>query len=306
MLLKHAFNVLISRYSIVFKMILYYFVVILVFTVVAFSIIQPIIADVTTQIQDTGIALQIKEFITKFFTGDSSFIETIHAAHKSALEIIEILKANSSAVGKCIAVVVVFLVACIYVINLGKLPFSDVINHFMNSNSRYGFLANFFANLKQSALYSLLYLVTVLPCNLLVFAAVFFLGYGLAQAGHLLLALPLCMLVGLVLYTVRSWLFAGWIPAIVVDHMPVHKALITGTKSLNKIVVPLWLTFFMLLFLSYLFVAASAAFTFGFGLFIAFPTASMLFKVAELVLYYNAHDYHYYVADDTVISRPIV
>ena len=299
--IKHSLNILMSRYGIIFKVIVYSIIALLFLLTIAYSIAAPIMSDTVQAIRDTGWSEKIETFIRAFFNGEENISNTFSNIGLSIGQIYSILVNNHVAVLDCIAVFIVFAVVAIYVLNLAHLSYSDVINHFMNSNSRFGFVSNFIFNLKKSALYSLLYLATKLPLMLVVCVIVFFVGYGLASYS-VLLALPICYIVGILLFSLVNVLFMGWVPAIVVDGVPVHKAINAGVDVIGKHFAYSYMNSFMAHFLASIFIVVCAIGTFGAGILIAVPTAIMFRKILELVLYYSARGYKYYSSDATIIE----
>ena len=300
--IKHSLNILMSRYGIIFKVIVYCAIALLFMLTIAYSIAAPILEDTVQAIHDTGWNDTIEAFVRAFLNGEQNVSDTFSNIGLSIGQIYSILVNNHVAVVDSIVVFVVFAVVAIYILNLAHLSYSDVINHFMNSHFRFGFISNFIYNLKKSALYSLLYLVTKVPLALVVCTIVFFMGYGLVKSGLLLLALPLCYMVGILLFSLVNVLFMGWVPAIVVDGVPVHKAINAGVDVIGKHFTYSYMNSFMANFLSGLFVVLCAICTFGAGLLIAVPTAIMFRKILELVLYYSAKGYKYYSSDTTVVE----
>ena len=300
---KHSLNILISKYSVVFKMIVYYAILLLLLVSIAAGIVAPIFAEMSAEIQSTGVGSQVHLFFNEFIHGDSSIIETFQAIGVTVGTIIDIVKHNNTAVINGLVVIAVFAILYIYLISFANLVCSDVINNFMNSNSRFGFISNFIYNLGRSALYGLLYMITYLPATIIGLVATYFIGYGLVKGGAILLAFPIAVLFFLVWQSLVLTVFAGWLPAIVVDKKNVAKALVTGPQKLFKNFGYCWMSVFVTMFLCFIFVSASTVFTFGIGFVIAFPTAVVAVKILELVLYYNANGYKFYETDKMVTEE---
>ena len=304
--LTHSLNILIYKYGVVFKMIAYYAILLLIFVSIAAGILSPIFSEMYAEIQETGVTVQLHQFFDEFLQGDSSLIETFQAIGVAVNSIIDIVVNNNMAVTKGLVVIGVFAILYIYLVSFANLVCSDVVNNFMNSASRFGFLSNLIYNLGKSALYGLLYLVTYLPATACSVAVTYFVGYGLVKGGAFLLAFPACCMTFLVLQSLVLTVFAGWLPAIVVDKKNVAKALVEGPKSILKDHFGYcWMTMFVTMFLCFIFVMISTFFTFGFGFIIAFPTAVVAVKILELVFYFNAHGYKFYETDKKVAEETL-
>ena len=302
---KHSLNILICKYGVVFKMIAYYAILMLLLVSIAAGILAPIFSEMTAEIQETGVYDQLRLFFREFIQGDSSLIDTFQAIGVTVGTIIDIVKHNNTAVINGIIVICVFAALYIYLLSFANLVCGDVVNNFMNSNSRFGFISNFIYNIGRSALYGLLYMVTYMPATLIGIMLTYFIGYGLAKGGALLIVFPLCVLIFLVWQSLVLTVFAGWLPAIVVDKQKVGKALVEGPKKLFRNFGYCWMSVFVTMFLSFIFVSACTVFTFGIGFVIAFPTAVVAVKILELVLYYNANGYKFYETDKTVTEETL-
>ena len=303
--LKHSLNILISKYGVVFKMIAYYAILLLIFVSIAASIVSPIFSEMYAEIQETGVTAQLHRFVEEFLQGDSSLFDTFQALGKAVNSIIDIVVANNKAVTTGLIVLGVFALLYIYLVSFANLVASDIVNNFMNSNSRFGFMSNFIYNLGRSALYGLLYMVTYLPATIVGLVITYYVGYGLVKGGAILLAFPMCVMLFIVYQSLVLTIFSGWLPAIVVDRISVAKALIIGPKKILSHFGYCWMTMFVCMFLCFVFVAACSAFTFGFGFVIAFPTAVVAVKILELVLYFNANGYKFYETDKTVAEETL-
>lgn len=291
-----------SRYGIIFKVIVYCLIALLFLLTIAYSIASPILADMIKAIRDTGWHERLNDISQGFFNGNVGLNDAVNEFGNSLSAIIVIFRNNTGALVKSIVVFVVFAVVALYILNLANIAYSDVINHYMNSKFRFGFTSNFIYNLKKSALYSLLHLLTKTPLVLIATAATFFTAYGLMRSSISILALPIAYTLGILLYSIINVLFMGWVPAIVVDGEKVPKALQSGFEVIGKHFGYSFMNSFMSIFLSGLFVFLCATATFGAGLLIAIPTAVMFRKILELVLYYSAKQYKFYTNDTNVVE----
>ncbi|NCA67222.1 MAG: hypothetical protein EOM87_04060 [Clostridia bacterium] len=304
MSLKHALSILLSRFTIIFKIILYFVVVMLIFVTIAGSALAPTIRTVKSEIENTGVFTEFKEGFVKLTKGDSDFTESFQRASASLGEIAEIFTNNRTRVIWAIAIVMLFVLLAAYVMTLSYVSFSDIINHFMCTNSRFGFLSNFISNLKRSLLYGLMHLLTVSVSNILIGYFLLFLTGVLLQAIGILCA-PIILTLGVLLYSLKSTVFAGWLPAIVHDNKKVLPALVAGIRTISERGSEAFLSFVMMHSLALIMVIVFSFTTFGAGLIIAIPTVMMFHRTLELVLYYNANEYKYYVDNEKVIKISI-
>ena len=87
---KNACNILLSRYSITFKLIIYYTLVVAIFLAIAFCILQPIWGEVWTEITNTHFFAHISDSFDKFLDGDSSYLTAVQEASQAFVNIKEI------------------------------------------------------------------------------------------------------------------------------------------------------------------------------------------------------------------------
>lgn len=304
MSLKHALSILLSRFSIIFKMILYFMVVVLIFSTIAGSVFAPTIRAISNDIADTGIVADFKEGLTKLTQGDPTFTESFERASASLDQVADIITNNRSKFMWSIIIVILFFVLAAYVLSLSYISYSDIINHFMSSNSRFGFISNFIANLKRSLLYGLMHLLTVTLSNwLIAYFLMFLTGVLLKSIG--IFSAPIIITLGIVLYSLKSTVFAGWLPAIVHENKKVLPAFVHGIKTISERGSQAFLSFIMMYTLAFVTIVLFSFTTFGAGLILIIPTAMMFHRALELVLYYNANDYKYYVDNERVIKKSI-
>ncbi len=304
MSLKHSLNILLSRFTIIFKMIGYFFIVVLIFVTIAGSALAPTIRTVSAEIQQTGFIEDFREGLVKLTKGDPTFTESLESATESFEQIGDIFSNNRTKVVWAIVIVALFIIGAAYVMTLAYVSFSDIINHFMCSNSRFGFVSNYIFNLKRSLLYGLMHLLTVSLSNILIGYLLLFLTGVLLKAIGILCA-PIILVIGILLYSLKSTIFAGWLPAIVHENKKVLPAFVHGIKHTSERGSEAFLSFVMTHSLSFIMIIIFSFTTFGAGLVIAIPTIMMFHRTLELVLYYNANDYKYYVDNERVINISI-
>lgn len=304
MSLKHSLSILLSRFTIIFKMILYFTIVILLFSIIAGSALSPTIKTVSSEISQTGVVQDFKEGVIKLTEGDPTFTESFERATDSLDLVGDIFTQNRSKMIWAIVILAIFFIVAAYVISLSYVSFSDIINHFMCSNSRFGFLSNFISNLKRSFLYGIMHLVTVSLSNILIAYLLLFLTSILIKAIGILCA-PIILILGVLLFSLKSTVFAGWLPAIVHENKKVLPAFVYGIKTISDRGSEAFLSFVMMYVLAFIMIIIFSFTTFGAGLIIAIPTVMMFHKTLELVLFYNANEYKYYVDNERVINISI-
>lgn len=285
-------------------MILYFFVIALVFVTIAGAVLTPTIRIVSEEVTSTGIVYDLKEGFLKLSKGDSTFTESFERASESFEQITNIFTLNRRKLIASVIVIIVFFFFAAYVMSLSYISYSDIINHFMSCNSKFGFVSNYISNLKRSLAYGLIHLCTITVINgLIAYSLLLLSGLLLKTIG--LFSAPIIISLGIVLYALKSTIFAGWVPAIVHENKKILPALIHGIKTTTERGSQAFLSFIMMNIMVYVVVVIVSLTTFGAGLVIIIPTVMMFHRTLELVLFYNANDYKYYIDNETVIKRSI-
>jgi hypothetical protein len=235
MTVKHSLSIILSRFSVFFKTLIYTFVVLCVFFVICTSILSPIFADVRASVADTNFFGDISTAFRQFVKGEAEYAVSLESANLAFGNILDILAANNQKLVVSVIIIAVVALLCKYVLTLAYVSYSDIIHNFMQSNSYYPFLSNFIANLKRSALYALLHLFTVSLTNAIIVFLTVLLFIGLLKIITPLIAFIMCFMIIFLLFAAKNILFAGWLPALVCENGKVTTSLKTGFKAIKKI-----------------------------------------------------------------------
>lgn len=304
MALKHSINIFLSRFNLVYKMVVYFFVIVLVLSALNVSIVAPSVSAVIADIKSTGVLHYLKEGCMQFIRGEGEFSDSFNAMYNSFGEVQNILSGSGSTVVLLITVTLCTILVGAFLLSLSFLPFSDIINHFMNSKSNFDFLSNMVANVKKAAQYALAYTfigftlsALILYGSMLLFAALF------KTIG--LFSLPVVYAAALIAFSLKSVIFSGWLPAIVCDGKGIFRGFAHGLRQIAPHFTGVFWNFMFAHILGVSFVAIFGIVTFGVGFFVAVPSVFMVYRTLELVLYYNAKGYKYYVDKERVVRTSV-
>lgn len=299
MAIKHTAGIFISKFGLVYKIIVYFLIVVLLVGAITFAVAHPAIQKLVEKAGDTSFVMHAKNGFAKLLRGNDAFLDEFRLANDSFGEIAATVK---TAKGEWTALTVTFFVAfavVTYLLALSALPFSDILRNFMSSKSEFGFMSNLVANAGRAALYALLYTLFVFTSQvaICILTVLVFLEL-IPKLG--VLSFSVCYLILTLLSALKSTIFAGWLPATVTENVGVFKGFGVGLRAIGKRFMRSFWTF---VFLSWLLTALISAFgvlTFGVGLIIAIPSAFILHRIVELVLYFDACGYRYYIDAQTV------
>ncbi len=300
----HSLSILLNRYALVFKIITYFLIVSLLLGIIAVAILAPVLSGVIEQIETNGFFEKAIQGIRELVSGNPHSQETLQEVNNIWSKILDSFTPKMLTI--IIVILVVFIILAKFIYSLAYISYSDIINNFMSSNARYGFISNFISNLKRSLLYGLLSLVTIFPYELAVIVSGYFIYVGLTRATSFLIALPVLMIYICILMSLKSTIFSGWLPGMVRDNKRIHVALRESVSSIKKIFINAFGIYIVAYFLAAMFIVLSIISTFGAGIIISVPTVITFFITLESVIYYNATNHKYYINEKTVIETPVI
>lgn len=300
----HSLSILLNRYALVFKIIMYFLIVTLLLGIIALAILSPALSGVLEQIESTGFFSKVLEGLRELISGNPHSQETLQEVNGIWSSIVNSFTPRVQTT--VLVVVIVFVILTKFIYSLAYISYSDIINNFMSSNARYGFISNFISNLKRSLVYGLLNLVTSFPYDIAVLVSGYFIFIGITKAINFLVALPILMIYICILMSLKSTLFSGWLPGMVRDNKKIHVALRESASSVKKIFINAFGIYVVAYFLAAMFIVLSFISTFGAGLIISIPTAITFFITLESVIYYNATNHKYYINEKTIIQAPVI
>lgn len=210
---------------------------------------------------------------------------------------------SNAGIATGLACIGVFLYAfyC-FLFGLSYYALADIINNIMASNLKFGFASNLALNFKKCVKYSLCRLVIALPIDLIFFTIMVCIIFGLSRFIGLFV-LPIALVVGVVICSLRATLFAGWLPRLLFH--PEERVFTAFTRSLTYVKSNL-----SGLFKSY---AITFAFVYLFSTTFAIPTGGLMsivlpslyyfiLRAIELIGYYKTKGYSFYTDATTVIN----
>jgi len=299
MAIKHTTGIFISKFGLVYKIIVYFLIVVLIVGAISFAVAHPALKSLSEKIGDTGFVQHAKSGVAKLVRGNSDFLIEFQAAYDSFEELSATLRAEKAAWTKLTVTFFVSFAIITYLLALSFLPFSDIIRNFMSSKSEYGFMSNLVANGARAALYALFYTLIVFTSQIAITALAAVVVIKLMpEIG--VLSLTVGYLILTLLSGLKSTLFAGWLPAIVTENVGVFKGFAVGIRAIGKrFMRSFWTFVFLSWILTYL-ILSFGILTFGAGLIIGVPSLFITYRIVELVLYFDVCGYRYYVDEQTV------
>lgn len=305
MVVKHSANLLLSKFSLVYKLMLYCAIVVAIFTGIGIGVIVPLTRPLVNGIVGTGFFEHLSETVSLFFQGDVNYSTALQNLNNDITAIGAVIQNNYGALTGSIILIVVFFVLAGMFIGLADIPTVDILNNFMTSKSRYGFSSNFIDNIKLSVKYNLVKVLVTLVFDVGILALAVYLTTLIFSVNSLFaLFLFVFMVVGI--SAVRQSFTSLWLPAIVADNGKIFASLkysiVTTTKRFAK--------FFGTYFIVYLIIASIGILftlsTFGVGFVFMVPGSMLFTRCLEMVFYYTLNGKSFYTSVDKIVKPDVV
>lgn len=299
---KYSVSMLFSRMGYLMKVLVWVLICIVIAGSIGTGLMVPIVRafrtndDVATQLNE--VVSVVKDTVyarNNIFEAIVELIETVNALAGELLE-------NTGAFVGFIFVALFVYMLYSFLIGLIFYPTSDMINKMMSSSMKFGLASALAMNFKNAARYSFARCIVTLPVDVVIILIIYGLFVGLFK-GIGLVCLPFILLVTIILVSLRSTLFAGWLPRFMFN--PKEKVLTSFYRSLVAVKAnfrELIKAYAITTSLTYMLIVGFAIPTFGLILIIAPAMYYFMLRAIELVGYYKMNEMCFYVDDSNVIN----
>ena len=302
---KHSLSILTSRFSITYKLLAFILIITFLFSVLMVCAIYPTLSGLRNSVNELGLSNAIKDYLREALRGEpeaqAQAYEVLSSKFDAAADAIQ---KNSLQIN--LSVVWLVLIYLLYVVffSWGQYCVSDVINHHMNSNSKFGFSSNLAVNFKKAMRYSLLYTAITIGFMAVV-ALLYWLSFVTLFKIAPIVGLGSAVVIFVVALALRRALLFGWVPAMAADGLDVVEGLKKGMSLLKQrfvyafgLYVAYYLSWFAL-------VVGITVFTLGVGTLPAVAFSLALAQVCDLVIYYRTVGKRYYIDVLNVVDPSI-
>ena len=297
MLFRNSVSLLLTNFSNVWKILLYY----LICTVLTVLICLPILHPVVSKLSEANVFENFWALANNIFYNPTNMAYTIDDVINT---FISVVSSNSSQfLVNYILFGVVIVFVCPFMFGLASLAVGDVLYGFMTSQVRYSFTGSYIRNLGKSCLYCLTKILFILPLNLIIVAV----AYGvikiatLGSIGYVFLAILVFAFL-LMLIALKVSLFNCWMPTMAVLNIGPFKALKTSFKTAFRKFGSIYSTAILFTMTSVVFSLCFGIFTFLLALVIIIPLIVLTFIVFQMVSYFTSQGMRFYVYPDMFIS----
>lgn len=305
---KQAGSILISNFSLTFKLFLYIVVITLIVAAIAVGIFAPIMNLFLSGEAVGTIVSNFTDHANGFIKGNASLYDTFSLLKDDVGDMINYIISLNWFIPALVTIVIFIYLLYLFLFTLSSMPIADIINNSMASNLKYGYLSNFALNFRRSVRYSLAKIVVFFPIDLCILGVLVGLGYGiyfLISEVQILgyFGLGLMLVIGLVLASIRQTCFSGWIPRLIFHpDEGVFKALKNSFKFVKPDFGKLMLLYACIYFCLYFLVTVVGLFTFGLMSFLAPSISYVMLRIVELVSYYKINKLKFYTDSVTVVD----
>lgn len=296
MAFKNAVKILLSRFGLVWTVLLYVVIVggILVCLSVTFMI------PVVRALADAGVGDQISALFNSVLSGDSAraWFEQLEAIGHTMTSV---WRADfTTRLNSTLWLVFVFILAGRFLIGLYELPLVTVLDASMSSDARIGFTGSFISKLGVSCRFVLVKMIYTILFD----AAMFGILYGMtglfSVRGVSLIAPTLIMLSFIALNAFRYALLAMWAPGVVADGKKIFPAFFAGAGIVFRHFGAVYSSYFVTWVLFVALNLLVGLFTFGGGLLITVPLCMTFLSILNMTVFYGKTNRRYY-ADSSIV-----
>lgn len=302
---KHSLSILTSRFSITYKLLVFVLIVTFLFSVLTVCALYPTLADLRNNMNELALGDAIGNYVREALKGEPELQAQAYENLSSKFDQAgDIIRNNSLQINLSIVWLVLIYLLYVVFFSWGQYCVSDVINHHMSSNSKFGFSSNLIVNFKKAMRYSLLYTAITIGFMIVV-ALLFWLSFATLFKVAPVIGLASAVGIFVLAMAVRRALLFGWIPAMVSDGLGVVDGLKKAMSLLKQrfaYALGLYVVYYIAWFAL---TVAITLFTFGIGTLFAISISLALAQACDLVIYYRTVGKRYYIDVLNVVDPSI-
>lgn len=302
---KHSLSILTSRFSITYKLLVFVLIVTFLFSVLTVCALYPTLADLRNNMNELALGDAIGNYVREALKGEPELQAQAYENLSSKFDQAgDVIRNNSLQINLSIVWLVLIYLLYVVFFSWGQYCVSDVINHHMSSNSKFGFSSNLIVNFKKAMRYSLLYTAITIGFMIVV-ALLFWLSFATLFKVAPVIGLASAVGIFVLAIAVRRALLFGWIPAMVSDGLGVVDGLKKAMSLLKQrfaYALGLYVVYYIAWFAL---TVAITLFTFGIGTLFAISISLALAQACDLVIYYRTVGKRYYIDVLNVVDPSI-
>lgn len=309
MVFNSTTTVFTTKFSLIYKLLLFMMIVFLVLFAIGMVTIYPTLSDMIKEINDMHLIKSTINYVQGLLKGFDTDIEGESAPGYLTFEELvakfTVLKDTIVEYSTRVAVSFVLLGVLIYlfcvVVSVMRYTTASILNTFMSCNGKDGFLSNMLRNLKSGLAFGF----ACVSLSILYYAATIGVSVGLAllvAKANKLLGAAVGYLAIMISVSSKRALFATWLPNMVAKDVSVGVALKNSTKDLPKTFAGVFSGEFIMYMIFNILLASSVVVTIGISIPILFVVGLLFIQTYELVYFYHHNNLRYYIDHQRVID----
>ncbi len=293
-MIPNTFKIVRNNFGAFWKILLYKVVCILLVVMAAYSIMLPLVKQLAT----TDFFEQLYNGLYLTLVGfdiEESGVCLIEAWDNLVVIFNQNLSGNT---WLCVICIVFILLVGKTLFNLADLPLSSMLCKRMGQNEKVGFISSFASNFKNSILVQMVRLVVVLPLDIIIIMATYYISKGCVMLGcGAAISFILAATVFICLYSFRFGLFAALYPAIVEDNCKIFAAISASFKAFFALGLKGYVSLVLFTLGIVVFSGVLIWMTLGIALIIVVPVVVLLGITYCNVYYFTACSKKYYISN---------
>ena len=300
MIFRNSFRLLLSNFSNVWKVLVYYIICICLTLGVCYFVAEPVIS----KLSQAHVFENILETLNNLFhQTDGVIASTINSLNEIISTTWQVLTTNTQFMFNYVFFIIWIAFVLPFTLDLAQLALGEVFYGFMTSQVRYGFTGRFIKNIGKSCVYSLSKYAVQFVFNVGILSLFVIVVKFFTLGNILYVLLGVLVLAGLiVVVSFKHTIFSCWMPGIAVLNSLCFKALSRNFKIVFRRFFKIFSNYIILFLMALAFILLLCAYTFGIGLVFSLPFTASLFVAVQMVTYFNCQGMRYYVYPDTFVS----
>jgi len=295
MIFKNTFKLLLSNFSLTYKVLIYKLIVLLLALALAGTIGMPFLM----YLGDTGFFAYVVEQLVLMFQNIN--LGNVFIGVKNIfITIINLFSTlDTNLLINAILSIAIFVLVYGLIGNFTELASIDCLNGNLSSKTRLSFFKSTVSKMFKSLLMTIIKFVISLLYLIAVFV-VFYYGFTLFDTASDItkILIPAGMFLSFVLFTgIHLTLITGFAPSIIVNDEGVFNGLIIGFKAIKKKFFKVLSTSIMIVLILTILNLIVAVFSFFAGIIFTLPISYVVICLFKIVAFYESNGMRYYVGD---------
>lgn len=300
---KNSFHVFVDNFSVVYKHLLYKLIILAVSIGLYAAALYPFLKELTDSVAYKNVFDGLKQFIENFLNGRTEALSESAEKIKNGIKgVADLISQNTADLAlSAIAIIVVHFIEK-FLTGLGNYAMAAVINDRMALRAKSSYTLTLVRNLKEAALYNIMYVPISMVYDLGVSCVMFFVLFKALFFLPVLLQIFLFVTCMVLAISLKMTLTADWLPALISGKMKHGEAFLYTFSRKGKGTASVFSNFLVLVLLIFGLNVAAFICTLGVGLFLTIPGSYILLVAFEFVNYYDRNELKYFTDKNTIIK----